>query len=312
MPTHLSLFSGIGGIDLAAHWAGFQTVAFCEREPFCRRVLARHWPGVPCFEDVRALTATSIRSLGFLDPVDLLSGGYPCQPYSLAGKGKAAEDHRALWPEMRRLVGELRPAWVLGENVPGHLNRGLDDVLLDLKALAYEARVFVFPAEAVGACHRRERLFVVAHNHVGGCGQGGLHITSRSAEAGEGPVHLPSDGCPALANPSVLGWGEIGGDEPAPTGPAQGSGHDPRCREEVGHPGGPGLPLPEPEAFHGQRGGKKGEQLPNQVQGPLSPAWCEMFMGFPQGWTDPDTPGSLLPDPSSSLGNLPEPSPAPA
>lgn len=162
MPTHLSLFSGIGGIDLAAHWAGWETVAFCEAETFCQRVLARHWPGVPIFPDVRELNAATLRSVG-VHQVDLISGGYPCQPFSLAGQRRGDQDPRHLWPHFRRLIGELRPRWVMGENVPGHLSLGLDDVILDLERLDYEPRVFVFPAESVGAAHRRERLFVLAH-----------------------------------------------------------------------------------------------------------------------------------------------------
>ena len=154
----LDLFSGIGGFSLGLErTGGFETVAFCEIEPFPRRVLAKHWPEVPCFDDVRKLTGADI------GPVDVICGGYPCQPFSSAGKRQGAADDRHLWPEFMRLVAELRPAWVIGENVAGHISMGLDDVLADLEAEGYARRTFVIPACAVGASHRRDRVWTVAH-----------------------------------------------------------------------------------------------------------------------------------------------------
>ena len=154
----LDLFSGIGGFSLGLErTGGFETVAFCEIEPFPRRVLAKHWPNIPCFDDVRKLTGADI------GPVDVICGGYPCQPFSTAGKRQGAEDDRHLWPEFMRLVAELRPAWVIGENVAGHISMGLDDVLADLEAEGYACRTFVIPACAVGASHRRDRVWTVAH-----------------------------------------------------------------------------------------------------------------------------------------------------
>jgi len=153
----LDLFSGIGGFSLGLERAGMQTVAFCEIDPFCRQVLRKHWPDVPQFEDIRTLKGEQV------GPVDLVCGGYPCQPFSTAGERRGAEDDRHLWPEMRRLVEELRPAWVLGENVAGHITLGLDQVLSDLDALGYATRAFVIPAVAVDAPHRRDRVWIVAH-----------------------------------------------------------------------------------------------------------------------------------------------------
>lgn len=158
----ISLFSGIGGIDLACEWAGVETVAFCEREPFCQKVLKKHWPDVPIYDDVCTLTKERIEADG-IGTVDLIHGGYPCQPFSLAGDRKGTEDHRHLWPEYFRLVQEIRPRWVVGENVAGHINLGLDLVLSDLESAGYTARPFVIPAAAVGALHRRERVFIVAY-----------------------------------------------------------------------------------------------------------------------------------------------------
>jgi DNA (cytosine-5)-methyltransferase 1 len=154
----LDLFSGIGGFSLGLErTGGFETVAFCEIEEFPRKVLAKHWPDVPCFEDVRELRAEHV------GPVDVICGGYPCQPFSTAGKRRGAEDDRHLWPEFNRLVAELRPAWVIGENVAGHISMGLDDVLSDLEGQGYACRTFVIPACAVDAPHRRDRCWTVAH-----------------------------------------------------------------------------------------------------------------------------------------------------
>lgn len=160
--THFSLFSGIGGIDLAAEWAGFRTVGFVEQAEYPVKVLQRHWPGVPIWRDVRDVTTQSVRNAG-IGPITLVSGGFPCQPFSLAGQRRGKDDDRYLWPEMSRVIRELRPTWVLGENVAGFISLALDDVLSDLEGQGYEARAFVLPACAVGAPHRRDRVFIVAH-----------------------------------------------------------------------------------------------------------------------------------------------------
>lgn len=154
----LDLFSGIGGFSLGLErTGGFETVAFCEFAEFPCNVLAKHWPSVPCFPDVRTLKGSDV------GPVDVICGGYPCQPFSTAGKRQGADDDRHLWTELSRLVDELRPAWVIGENVAGHISMGLDDVLADLEAKGYACRTFVIPACAVGASHRRDRVWTVAH-----------------------------------------------------------------------------------------------------------------------------------------------------
>lgn len=156
----LDLFSGIGGFSLGLErTGGFETIAFCEYEPFPRAVLAKHWPDVPCFLDVRTLKGTDIDGT-----VDVICGGYPCQPFSTAGQRRGKEDDRHLWPEFSRLVAELRPAWVIGENVAGHISMGLDDVLFDLEGQGYAARSFVIPACAVDAPHRRDRVWTVAYS----------------------------------------------------------------------------------------------------------------------------------------------------
>ncbi len=159
----LSLFSGIGGLDIAAEWAGFKTVAFCERDKFCKSVLATRWPGVPIVDDVKEISGDGFGKL------HVLHGGYPCQPFSLAGPRRGHDDDRHLWPHMLRIVREGKPDWVVGENVRGHVTLGLDAVCDDLEAAGYETRAVVFPAISVGAHHIRERVFVVANakSHAG-------------------------------------------------------------------------------------------------------------------------------------------------
>ena len=155
----LDLFSGIGGFSLGLErTGGFETVAFCEIDEYCRKVLAKHWPDVPCFQDVRKLTRKDIDG-----PIDLICGGYPCQPFSTAGKRQGEKDDRHLWPEVSRLLDEFRPSWFVGENVAGHISMGLDDVLSDLEAKGYSVQSFIIPACAVNAPHRRDRVWVLAY-----------------------------------------------------------------------------------------------------------------------------------------------------
>jgi DNA (cytosine-5)-methyltransferase 1 len=157
----LDLFSGIGGFSLGLERAGMRTVAFCERDEYCRAVLRKHWPDIPCFDDIHAIDADGLDRLG---RIDLVCGGFPCQPFSVAGKQRAQEDDRHLWPAMRKVVALAKPDWFLGENVTGLIALALDDVLADLEALGYSAWTLVIPAVAVDARHRRDRVWIIARN----------------------------------------------------------------------------------------------------------------------------------------------------
>lgn len=159
----LDLFSGIGGFSLGLDRAGMETVAFCEIEDYPVKVLNKHWPNVPVHRDIRKLDGKQYR-----DSVDVICGGFPCQPFSVAGKQRGKEDNRHLWPEMLRIIKEVRPAWVIGENVAGFIRMALDDVLLDLEAEGYTTQSFVVPACAVGGIHRRDRVWVLGYSEHNG------------------------------------------------------------------------------------------------------------------------------------------------
>lgn len=173
----LDLFSGIGGFSLGLERAGMETVAFCEIDKFCQKVLRKHWPDVPIYDDVR--------TLDYDGTVDVICGGFPCQPFSVAGNRKGKEDDRHLWPVMFTLVKKYKPSWVIGENVAGLINMGLDDVLADLESEGYSTRTFIIPACAANAPHRRDRLWIVANNDSFGRNDGFNNRQGRQSEVYE-------------------------------------------------------------------------------------------------------------------------------
>jgi DNA (cytosine-5)-methyltransferase 1 len=161
--THGSLFSGIGGFDLASEWMGWDNLFHCEWNEFGQKVLKHYWPSAESFNDITKTDFTK-----YANKIDILTGGFPCQPYSTAGKRLGKEDDRHLWPEMLRVIREVRPRWVVGENVRGLVNwsGGLvfDEVQADLEAQGYEVQPFILPACAVNAPHRRERVWFIANS----------------------------------------------------------------------------------------------------------------------------------------------------
>lgn len=164
---HLDLFSGIGGFALAARWMNWQTIGFVEIDKFCQKVLAKNFPNIPIYGDIKEFDGTKLRGT-----VDILTGGFPCQPYSTSGKRKGTEDPRHLWPEMLRVIGEVQPSFIVGENVSGLVNwsRGLvfDQIQIDLENQGYEVTPYLLPACGTGAWHTRERVWFIAHTYSNG------------------------------------------------------------------------------------------------------------------------------------------------
>jgi DNA (cytosine-5)-methyltransferase 1 len=163
----LDLFAGIGGFSYAGEKlvGGYETVAFCEYDEHAQKVLRKHWPDTEIIGDIRELANDADRFRGM---VDIITGGYPCQPFSTAGQRRGDQDDRHLWPEMLRVIKAVRPRWVIGENVAGHISMGLDTVLSDLEAAGYASRCYVIPAVAADAPHRRDRCWIVAHSDDAG------------------------------------------------------------------------------------------------------------------------------------------------
>lgn len=173
----LSLFSGIGGFDLGLERAGMRPLAFCEADPFCRSILAKHWPEIPIYDDIRTLTSARLRADG-IAAADLICGGFPCQDVSTAGPGGGLDGSRSgLWWEMHRLISEERPRWALIENSPALRRRGMGALLGALAAIGYDAEWHCVPASAVGAPHDRDRIWIVAYPS-----QQGLEVTIAGAQ----------------------------------------------------------------------------------------------------------------------------------
>lgn len=160
----LDLFSGIGGFSLAGEWAGFETLQFVEKDKFCQKVLAKNFPGVPIHDD--------IKTFHYSDKVDLLTGGFPCQSFSIAGNQKGFDDERYLWPEMFRIICECHPTWIIAENVSGIVEMALEEICIDLENENYETQTFIIPACAANAPHRRDRIWIIANSLRERCASG--------------------------------------------------------------------------------------------------------------------------------------------
>lgn len=222
--NQLDLFAGIGGISLAAEWAGIETAAFCEKEPFAQGVLRRRFPGRPIYDDVFNLTREVLERDGIITRergIDIVAGGFPCQPFSHAGKRTGTADDRYLWPEMCRIVGEVRPTWVFAENVDGLVSMAqsdwesvvedetticeeaemvLETIRKDLEAIGYRSIPVVIPACGVGASHRRYRIFILGFTASSGLSQRGCAgFAACEEEAAAGMESEPKRSSEALA-----------------------------------------------------------------------------------------------------------------
>jgi site-specific DNA-cytosine methylase len=303
--TLLSLCSGIGGLELGLEWAGFDLLGQAEKDPYALGILARHWPDAWRAEDVRAVGPE-------WKGVDCVAAGFPCQPHSLAGKRKASEDDRDLWPEMVRVLRDVRPRFFVGENVPGLLSSEggafFGKVLGDIYDLGYAVEWEHLPAVAVGAPHRRDRVFLVARN------DGGVTFPDSV------PQKKPTGKWPKAGRIAPDGSAEARERRwPAPRGtiptPCEGGSTNTRNRtagRTKPHAGAIGTTLcdfvtlwPTPSA-RDWRSGKAGDETYegnarplNEVvhrsagaasNGLLNPDWVEWLMGFPQGWTRPGGP----------------------
>lgn len=280
MLTHLSLFSGIGGLDIAGEMAGFKTVGQCEWADFQTKVLEKHWPDVPRWRDIRTLTGESFYERTGLRTVDVISGGFPCQPFSYAGKRQGRGDDRYLWPEMLRVISEIKPTWVIGENVPGIVNLALDTVLSDLESGGFCCQPFIIPACGVDAPHKRERVCIVAYDPrkrngirrpqedaSKTCGQGADY-------AGRTQTHDP---------------GELRTNQPAMGRMADGihesvysTSSDTDCKQ-FQRRGGPEICG---GGYYRKNLCELLEATPLGIIGRMNPEWIEWLMGYPIGWTE--------------------------
>jgi DNA (cytosine-5)-methyltransferase 1 len=264
----VSLFAGIGGIDLGLERAGHTCVGQVEIDDYATRVLAKHWPNTPRLRDVRDFQGHEFGEF------DLLTGGYPCQPFSYAGARGGENDPRHLWPEVHRIIRNVRPSYVLLENVPGHLSMGFGQVLADLAESGYDAQWDCIPAAAIGAPHLRDRVFIFAEcasQMADGDNFGCVHGQVTEYAAG-GRVNAQRD---TSTSGSTLA-------------DAKGSGLQRGINRECqGH-------RASLEANGAQNLAEVANRNPSvPIGGKLNPTWVEWLMGFPIGWTsleDSETP----------------------
>ena len=267
----LDIFSGIGGFSIGLEAASMQTVAFCEINPFCQKILTRHWPSVPIFPDITIIHKEDLKAF---PSIDVIAGGFPCQDISVAGKQKGITAKRSgLWKEFVRLINEIRPKYAIIENVANLRSTGLIRVLQDLWEIGYNAEWHCIPASAFGAPHRRDRIWIIAHPAC--IGKVGLSVRKEETESSLG------DGCKNATNPDCQRLQRCRGFEEI----------SPICtQEQIG-------------MYYCSRGikqwGKEPLEVPRLKDERLNPDWVEWLMGYPISWTDGGSRMQRL----QSLGN---------
>ncbi len=252
------IFSGIGGFSLGLEKAGMQTVAFCEINPFCQKILKKHWSSVPVFSDVSALTAEDFTSL---PKIDVIAGGFPCQDISCAGKQIGISGKRSgLWKEFRRLIHAIKPSYAIIENVANLRGNGLVTVLQDLWEIGYNAEWHCIPASAFGAPHRRDRIWIIAYPTC----IGKIRLSIGKKER----LSSPRDDCKNAANADCQRLQRYGRIEEIST----------ICKQE------------QISLYYRTRGaeqwGKEPKYIPRLKDDRLNPDWVEWLMGFPSSWTE--------------------------
>jgi DNA (cytosine-5)-methyltransferase 1 len=266
----LDIFSGIGGFSLGLEKAGMKTIAFCEINPFCRKILNKHWPSIPIFNDITILHKENLKTLL---KIDVIAGGFPCQDISIAGKqGGITAKRSGLWKEFARLINEIRPKYAIIENVANLRSAGLISVLQDLWEIGYDAEWHCIPASAFGAPHRRDRIWIIAHPAC--IDKIGLSRTKKKTESTTGD-----------SSKNVFGYKIVSLD-----------GH--YRFQEVRK-----VSQDEISIYHNTKGfaqwGIEPKTIPRLKEERLNPDWVEWLMGFPQGWTEGGSRRQRL----QSLGN---------
>ena len=251
----LSLFSGIGGFDLAAEWTGFEVAGFVELDPFCQKVLRKHWPHVKLIEDIHNVKGDEF------GPIDIIYGGFPCQPFSVAGLQRGEEDDRYLWPQTMAVIAAIRPRWCLLENVTGIIKLALDTVLADLEAEGYTCGVCVLPACAKNAPHRRDRVWI-----VGNTADLLMEAPRRGRDASKRVSGTPNeDDVADTEREGRIGRSGDGRANSNGVEKSQQTGEEPRsavarCSEDTGRPA-------------QRRLGRVTHELPPRVDDPWGPGW---------------------------------------
>ena len=267
----LDIFSGIGGFSIGLEAASMQTVAFCEINPFCQKILTRHWPSVPIFSDITIIHKEDLKAL---PTIDVIAGGFPCQDISVAGKQKGIMAKRSgLWKEFARLINEIKPKYAIIENVANLRSTGLISVLQDLWKIGYDAEWHCIPASAFGAPHRRDRIWIIAHPAC--IGKVGLSVRKEETESafGDGCKNVSDSDCKRLQRHRRFKKTSL------------------ICTQE------------QVSVHHSSRGIKQWDKEPLEAprlkDDRLNPDWVEWLMGYPISWTEGGSRMQRL----QSLGN---------